>query len=138
MLESAFNCWISINRCRSNEIRSYFTPGVAYLTREMGQLGIMISASHNPVADNGIKFFGADGFKLSDKQEEEIEQLLDQEQPVPRPAGKDILHFSDYYEGAQKYLSYLKSTIDINLDGLKITLDGANGSTSSLAPLLIW
>ena len=114
------------------------TPGVAYLTREMGaQLGIMISASHNPVADNGIKFFGADGFKLSDKQEEEIEQLLDQEQPdLPRPAGKDILHFSDYYEGAQKYLSYLKSTIDINLDGLKITLDGANGSTSSLAPFL--
>ena len=95
----------------------------------------MISASHNPVADNGIKFFGADGFKLSDKQEEEIEQLLDQEQPdLPRPAGKDIMHFSDYYEGAQKYLSYLKSTIDINLDGLKITLDGANGSTSSLAP----
>ena len=81
------------------------------------QLGIMISASHNPVADNGIKFFGADGFKLSDKQEEEIEQLLDQEQPdLPRPAGKDILHFSDYYEGAQKYLSYLKSTIDINLE----------------------
>lgn len=138
MLESALIAGLASIGAEVMRLGVISTPGVAYLTREMGaQLGIMISASHNPVADNGIKFFGADGFKLSDKQEEEIEQLLDQEQPdLPRPAGKDILHFSDYYEGAQKYLSYLKSTIDINLDGLKITLDGANGSTSSLAPFL--
>ena len=89
------------------------------------------------MADNGIKFFGADGFKLSDAQEEEIETLLDQDNPdLPRPVGTDIVHFSDYFEGAQKYLSYLKSTIDVNLEGLKITLDGANGSTSALAPFL--
>ena len=138
MLESALIAGLASIGAEVMRLGVISTPGVAYLTREMGaQLGIMISASHNPVADNGIKFFGADGFKLSDKQEEEIEQLLDQEQPdLPRPAGKDILHFSDYYEGAQKYLSYVKSTIDINLDGLKITLDGANGSTSSLAPFL--
>ena len=138
MLESALIAGLASIGAEVMRLGVISTPGVAYLTREMGaQLGIMISASHNPVADNGIKFFGADGFKLSDKQEEEIEQLLDQEQPdLPRPAGKDIMHFSDYYEGAQKYLSYLKSTIDINLDGLKITLDGANGSTSSLAPFL--
>ncbi|WP_145418251.1 phosphoglucosamine mutase [Staphylococcus hominis] len=138
MLESALIAGLASIGAEVMRLGVISTPGVAYLTCEMGaQLGIMISASHNPVADNGIKFFGADGFKLSDKQEEEIEQLLDQEQPdLPRPAGKDILHFSDYYEGAQKYLSYLKSTIDINLDGLKITLDGANGSTSSLAPFL--
>lgn len=138
MLESALIAGLASIGAEVMRLGVISTPGVAYLTREMGaQLGIMISASHNPVADNGIKFFGADGFKLSDKQEEEIEQLLDQKQPdLPRPAGKDILHFSDYYEGAQKYLSYLKSTIDINLDGLKITLDGANGSTSSLAPFL--
>lgn len=138
MLESALIAGLASIGAEVMRLGVISTPGVAYLTREMGaQLGIMISASHNPVADNGIKFFGADGFKLSDKQEEEIEQLLDQEQSdLPRPAGKDILHFSDYYEGAQKYLSYLKSTIDINLDGLKITLDGANGSTSSLAPFL--
>ena len=138
MLESALIAGLASIGAEVMRLGVISTPGVAYLTREMGaQLGVMISASHNPVADNGIKFFGADGFKLSDKQEEEIEQLLDQEQPdLPRPAGKDIMHFSDYYEGAQKYLSYLKSTIDINLDGLKITLDGANGSTSSLAPFL--
>ncbi|PAI06560.1 phosphoglucosamine mutase, partial [Staphylococcus aureus] len=99
--------------------------------------GVMISASHNPVADNGIKFFGSDGFKLSDEQENEIEALLDQENPeLPRPVGNDIVHYSDYFEGAQKYLSYLKSTVDVNFEGLKIVLDGANGSTSSLAPFL--
>ncbi|HAR5786177.1 TPA: phosphoglucosamine mutase [Staphylococcus pseudintermedius] len=114
------------------------TPGVAYLTREMGaELGVMISASHNPVADNGIKFFGSDGFKLSDAQENEIEALLDQENPdLPRPTGKDIVHTSDYFEGAQKYLSYLKSTIEVNLEGLKIALDGAHGSTAALALFL--
>lgn len=101
------------------------------------ELGVMISASHNPVADNGIKFFGSDGFKLSDEQENEIEELLDQENPeLPRPVGNDIVHYSDYFEGAQKYLSYLKSTVDVNFEGLKIVLDGANGSTSSLAPFL--
>ncbi|UEX90649.1 phosphoglucosamine mutase [Staphylococcus ratti] len=114
------------------------TPGVAYLTREMeAELGVMISASHNPVADNGIKFFGSDGFKLSDDQENEIEQLLDQASPdLPRPTGQQIVHTSDYFEGAQKYLSYLKSTVDVNLEGLKIALDGAHGSTASLAPFL--
>ena len=95
MLESALIAGLASIGAEVMRLGVISTPGVAYLTREMGaQLGIMISASHNPVADNGIKFFGADGFKLSDKQEEEIEQLLDQEQPdLPRPAGKDILHF---------------------------------------------
>ncbi|HCV9420466.1 TPA: phosphoglucosamine mutase, partial [Staphylococcus aureus] len=66
-----------------------------------------------------------------------IEALLDQENPeLPRPVGNDIVHYSDYFEGAQKYLSYLKSTVDVNFEGLKIVLDGANGSTSSLAPFL--
>lgn len=55
---------------------------------------------------------------------------------LPRPVGNDIVHYSDYFEGAQKYLSYLKSTVDVNFEGLKIVLDGANGSTSSLAPFL--
>src|SRR5699024_416116 len=114
------------------------TPGVAYLTKAMeAELGVMISASHNPVADNGIKFFVSDGFILSDEQEQEIETLLDQENPdLPRTVGDAIVHYSDYFEGAQKYISYLKSTIDVDLDGMKIALDGAHGSTSSLAPFL--
>ncbi|MCE5098134.1 phosphoglucosamine mutase [Staphylococcus devriesei] len=138
MLESALIAGLASIGAEVMRLGIISTPGVAYLTREMGaELGVMISASHNPVADNGIKFFGGDGFKLSDDQENEIETLLDQENPdLPRPVGKEIAHFSDYYEGAQKYLSYLKSTIDVDLEGLKITLDGANGSTSALAPFL--
>ncbi|MFC0138579.1 phosphoglucosamine mutase [Staphylococcus petrasii] len=138
MLESALIAGLASIGAEVMRLGIISTPGVAYLTREMGaELGVMISASHNPVADNGIKFFGADGFKLSDDQEDEIEALLDQENPeLPRPVGKDIVHFSDYFEGAQKYLSYLKSTIDVDLEGLKIVLDGANGSTSALAPFL--
>ncbi|MFJ1245083.1 phosphoglucosamine mutase, partial [Bacillus amyloliquefaciens] len=82
------------------------TPGVAYLTRVMNaDAGVMISASHNPVADNGIKFFGPDGFKLTDAQEAEIEGYLDLEaDTLPRPIGGDVGSVSDYFEGGQKYL----------------------------------
>jgi phosphoglucosamine mutase len=111
------------------------TPGVAYLTKALGaEAGIMISASHNPVQDNGIKFFGPDGFKLSDEQEEEIEALLDQEEDnLPRPIGSDLGQVSDYFEGVQKYLQYLKQTVDEEFTGLHIALDCAHGATSSLA-----
>ncbi|CAC8250567.1 TPA: phosphoglucosamine mutase [Staphylococcus aureus] len=138
MLESALIAGLISIGAEVMRLGIISTPGVAYLTRDMGaELGVMISASHNPVADNGIKFFGSDGFKLSDEQENEIEALLDQENPeLLRPVGNDIVHYSDYFEGAQKYLSYLKSTVDVNFEGLKIVLDGANGSTSSLAPFL--
>ncbi|PSM79411.1 phosphoglucosamine mutase [Staphylococcus aureus] len=138
MLESALIAGLISIGAEVMRLGIISTPGVAYLTRDMGaELGVMISASHNPVADNGIKFFGSDGFKLSDEQENEIEALLDQENPeLPRPVGNDIVNYSDYFEGAQKYLSYLKSTVDVNFEGLKIVLDGANGSTSSLAPFL--
>jgi phosphoglucosamine mutase len=111
------------------------TPGVAYLTRSLGaQASVMISASHNPVADNGIKFFGPDGFKLSDEQEDEIEKLLDQEEDtLPRPVGKDLGQVSDYFEGGQKYLQYLKQTVDEDFTGIHVALDCAHGSTSTLA-----
>lgn len=111
------------------------TPGVSYLTKALGaQAGVMISASHNPVGDNGIKFFGPDGFKLSDAQENEIEELLDQtEDTLPRPIGADLGQVSDYFEGGQKYLQYLKQTVDEDFDGLHIALDCAHGATSSLA-----
>ncbi|MEX3624043.1 phosphoglucosamine mutase [Viridibacillus arvi] len=111
------------------------TPGVAYLTRVMsGQAGVMISASHNPVADNGIKFFGPDGFKLTDEQEAEIEALLDQEQDdLPRPTGGDLGSLSDYLEGGQKYIQYLKQTVEEEFTGIHIALDCAHGATSSLA-----
>ncbi|MCA1066293.1 phosphoglucosamine mutase [Rossellomorea sp. AcN35-11] len=111
------------------------TPGVAYLTKALGaQAGVMISASHNPVGDNGIKFFGPDGFKLSDDQENEIEGLLDQtDDQLPRPTGADLGQVSDYFEGGQKYLQYLKQSVDEDFDGLHIALDCAHGATSALA-----
>ncbi|AST05768.1 phosphoglucosamine mutase [Anoxybacillus flavithermus] len=111
------------------------TPGVAYLTKALGaQAGVMISASHNPVQDNGIKFFGPDGFKLSDEQELEIEALLDSEQDtLPRPIGKDLGQVNDYFEGGQKYLQYLKQTVDEDFSGIHVALDCAHGATSALA-----
>nr|WP_106781758.1 phosphoglucosamine mutase [Lysinibacillus timonensis] len=111
------------------------TPGVAYLTRVMNaDAGVMISASHNPVADNGIKFFGPDGFKLTDAQEAEVEKILDlEEDTLPRPIGGDLGTVSDYFEGGQKYLSYLKQTVDEDFMGLHVALDCAHGATSSLA-----
>ncbi|KMY61011.1 phosphoglucosamine mutase [Geobacillus stearothermophilus] len=115
------------------------TPGVAYLTKALGaQAGIMISASHNPVQDNGIKFFGPDGFKLSDEQEAEIEALIDSaEDMLPRPIGAGLGQVNDYFEGGQKYLQYLKQTIDEeDFSGMKIALDCAHGATSSLATYL--
>jgi len=114
------------------------TPGVAYLTKSLdATAGVMISASHNPVADNGIKFFGSDGFKLDDATEAEIEDILDaSEDTLPRPVGKDLGFVSDYYEGAQKYLQMLKQTVDEDFDGLHIALDCAHGATSGLAARL--
>jgi phosphoglucosamine mutase len=111
------------------------TPGVSYLTKVMGaQAGVMISASHNPVADNGIKFFGPDGFKLSDDQELEIEELMDlAEDQLPRPVGEDLGLVMDYFEGGQKYIQYLKNTVDEDFSGIHIALDCAHGATSSLA-----
>ncbi|WP_164670740.1 phosphoglucosamine mutase [Virgibacillus doumboii] len=110
------------------------TPGVAYLTKATSaEAGVMISASHNPVEDNGIKFFGPDGFKLNDEQEDEIEKLMEEEDNLPRPVGADVGVVNDYFEGGQKYLSFLKESIDNDFDDLKIAIDCAHGATSSLA-----
>jgi phosphoglucosamine mutase len=111
------------------------TPGVSFLTKALGaQAGVMISASHNPVQDNGIKFFGPDGFKLSDDQEREIEELLDQsEDQLPRPVGAQLGQVNDYFEGGQKYLQFLKQTVDEDFSGIHVALDCAHGATSSLA-----
>ncbi|WP_018924375.1 phosphoglucosamine mutase [Salsuginibacillus kocurii] len=113
------------------------TPGVAYLTKAVSaDAGIMISASHNPVEDNGIKFFGADGFKLSDEQEEKIEELLTNDEEMPRPVGAELGFVNDYFEGGQKYMHFLKQTVEEDFSGLHVALDCAHGSASSLAPHL--
>lgn len=110
------------------------TPGVAYLTKVTNaEMGVMISASHNPYGDNGIKLFGPNGFKLTDEQEAEIEQLISAEDELPRPVGKDIGTVNNYFEGTQKYLSFLQETVDNDFTDVYVGLDCANGSTSSLA-----
>lgn len=111
------------------------TPGVSYLTRAMNaQAGVMISASHNPVQDNGIKFFAGDGFKLTDAQEEEIECLLNAERDeLPRPIGGNVGTITEYFEGGQKYIQYLKQTVDSDFMDIHVAIDCAHGATSSLA-----
>lgn len=110
------------------------TSGVSYLTRVQGAVaGVMISASHNPAQDNGIKFFGADGFKLSDETEAEIEALLDSpEDTLPRPSTDELGTVDDYLEGTMKYSQFLQQTIDGPLTDMKVALDGANGATSAV------
>jgi phosphoglucosamine mutase len=112
------------------------TPAVAYMTRELkADAGVMISASHNPVQDNGIKFFGGDGFKLSDETELEIERLIDAEaDELPRPIGGDIGTVTNDDNAKFRYLDYLKTTINGDFKGLKIVLDCAHGSAYELAP----
>jgi phosphoglucosamine mutase len=112
------------------------TPGVAYLTRALkADAGVMISASHNPVADNGIKFFGADGFKLSDETELEIERLLDAKtDELPRPLGGDLGTVIDNEQAKFQYMDYIKSTVKHSFTGLRIALDCAHGAAYELAP----
>lgn len=113
------------------------TPGVAYLSKVMNaEMGVMISASHNPVDDNGIKIFGPNGYKLTDSEEEKIEELMNEEDNLPRPIGSGIGAVNNYFEGSQKYLSYLKETVNNEFENINIALDCANGATSSLAPHL--
>ncbi|MDT9539371.1 phosphoglucosamine mutase [Streptococcus mutans] len=107
------------------------TPGVSYLVRtEQASAGVMISASHNPALDNGIKFFGGDGFKLADEQEAEIEALLvAKEDDLPRPSAQGLGMVVDYPEGLRKYEKFLVST-GSDLEGMKIAIDAANGAAS--------
>jgi len=110
------------------------TPAVAFLVQNLeADAGVQITASHNPAADNGIKFFGKDCFKLSDELEYEIEQLLDEpNDTLPRPSADGLGVANNYPEGALKYMSFLQKTIPTDLAGMRVALDGANGATSGL------
>jgi phosphoglucosamine mutase len=114
------------------------TPGVAYLVRaQAADAGVMISASHNPVQDNGIKFFGGDGYKLSDEKEAEIEALLESTaDQLPRPSAEGLGTVNDYHEGILKYTQFLEQTIPDDLSGLHVGIDGANGATSGIVSRL--
>ncbi|WGW02266.1 phosphoglucosamine mutase [Tropicibacter oceani] len=115
------------------------TPAVGLLTPSMrADLGIMISASHNPAADNGIKFFGPDGFKLSDEVEAHIEKLVDD---GPRPAKPhNIGRAKRIDDGRFRYQERVKSTLPagLRLDGVKVVIDCANGAAYKTAPEVLW
>lgn len=134
MLESALIAGLLSVGIEVMKLGVITTPGVAYLTRiQRAAAGVMISASHNPAPDNGIKFFGSDGYKLFDATELEIEALLDEDiDNLPRPSAKGLGTVDEYPEGALKYTQFLQQTIPNDLAGLQVCLDGANGATSPL------
>lgn len=109
------------------------TPAVAHLVNVTGaDLGVMISASHNPMPDNGIKFFAKGGVKLDDALEDAIEARLNE--PWERPVGDAVGRVIDDVAAGERYLDHLLSTVDQKFDGLKIVIDGANGAASSVSP----
>lgn len=115
------------------------TPAVALLTREMrADLGVMISASHNPYADNGIKLFGPDGFKLSDEDELAIEKAMGED--IPLAQGDAIGRARRIEDARGRYIHAIKQSLpdSIRLDGLKIVVDCANGAAYTVAPSAIW
>ncbi|GLT01146.1 phosphoglucosamine mutase [Sphingobium jiangsuense] len=115
------------------------TPAVAMLAHSMrADLGVMISASHNPYHDNGIKLFGPDGYKLSDEDELKIEALLDQD--IPLAASQDIGRARRVEDARGRYIHAVKSSFpaDLRLDGLKIVVDCANGAAYQVAPSALW
>jgi len=115
------------------------TPAVAMLTRSMrADLGVMISASHNPFADNGIKLFGPDGYKLSDDTERAIEKRMEQEPKLAKSAAIGRARRIDDARG--RYVQFAKDTFpeQLRLDGLKIVVDCANGAAYHVAPDTLW
>ncbi len=117
------------------------TPAVAMLTRSLrADLGVMISASHNPFEDNGIKLFGPDGYKLSDETEEEIEALIESDMTQNLAESSDLGRAKRLDDVEGRYIEFVKNTFPkgLRLDGLKIVVDCANGAAYKVAPAALW
>jgi phosphoglucosamine mutase len=117
------------------------TPAVAMLTRSMRcDLGVMISASHNPYEDNGIKLFGSDGYKLSDEVEERIEALMDSEVAPMLARSPDLGRAKRIDDLQARYIEYAKRTLsrEVSLEGLRVVVDCANGAAYKVAPEALW
>jgi len=138
MFESALEAGLSAAGVNIRLLGPMPTPAVAYLTRTFrAQAGIVISASHNPYYDNGIKFFGSDGLKLPDEVERQIEQQLDL--PMTTVSSDRIGKASRIHDAEGRYIEFCKSTIPARLDfnGLKVVVDCAHGSTYHIAPCVL-
>jgi len=116
------------------------TPAIAYLTRLYNaDAGVVISASHNPFEFNGIKFFNEKGYKLPDEIEEQIEAIiLDNILELPKPVGSEVGRKSTCESALDDYVAFLKKTIDVDLKGLKIVIDCANGASYEVAPYTLF
>ncbi|WOI54247.1 phosphoglucosamine mutase [Parvularcula sp. LCG005] len=117
------------------------TPAVAQLTRSMrADLGVMISASHNPFEDNGIKFFGPDGYKLSDETELEIERLMEDGPDTGLADAKELGRAKRIDDAGARYIEFAKATLPrrLSLDGIRVVLDCANGAGYKVAPTVLY
>jgi phosphoglucosamine mutase len=139
MLENAITAGLTSTGMNVLLLGPVPTPAVGFLTRSMrADLGVMISASHNPYQDNGIKFFGPDGFKLSDEAEAEIEALVAGDPTLADP--DDIGRARRIEDGRGRYQEFAKTTFPagLRLDGLKVVIDCANGAAYRAAPEVLW
>ena len=137
MIEHALTAGLTRTGVNVRTVGTIPTPGMAYLTKTIEtDSGIMISASHNPYQDNGIKIFGPDGFKLSDEQELEIESLIDNSEQIKNASFDKIGKLYSGNELTQKYIQHIKQSITGDLSDIKIALDCANGATTGVAPFI--
>ncbi|AZL57814.1 phosphoglucosamine mutase [Tabrizicola piscis] len=139
MLENALTAGLTSTGMNVLLLGPVPTPAVGYLTRSMrADLGVMISASHNPHQDNGIKFFGPDGFKLSDAAEAEIEAMVEGEITPAKP--ENIGRAKRIEDGRGRYQEFVKTSFPngLRLDGLKVVIDCANGAAYRAAPEVLW
>lgn len=137
MIEQALTAGLTSTGVNVMTIGTIPTPAIAYLTKTIEtDSGIMISASHNPYQDNGIKIFGPDGFKLTDEQELEIESLIDNSEQIKSASFEKIGKLYGGSELSQKYVQHIKQSICGDLSNIKIALDCANGATTGVAPYI--
>ncbi len=139
MLENALTAGLTSTGMNVLLVGPVPTPAVGYLTRSMrADLGVMISASHNPHQDNGIKFFGPDGFKLSDAAEAEIEAMVAGDIIPAKP--ENIGRAKRIEDGRGRYQEFVKTSFPagLRLDGLKVVIDCANGAGYKAAPEVLW
>ena len=117
------------------------TPAMAMLTRSLrADLGVMISASHNPYHDNGVKFFGPDGYKLSDEMELRIESLMDDDPEIGLAGARDLGRVKRIEDAGARYIEFAKNSFPkkLSLDGLRVIIDCANGAAYKVAPTVLW
>ncbi len=138
MFEAALTAGICSAGGRAVQVGILPTPAVAYLVKKIGAAaGVVISASHNPFYDNGIKFFGGDGYKLPDAVEDEIENISKQIDKIQRPDGAKIGDVERRHDLLNDYIDFVVSTTTERFDGMKIALDCANGAAYEAMPAVL-